>query len=482
MKAAADSPICDPNLLQGSMLGMKRRQFAGVFGGVLVFWCVATRVVGQQWVVAPDGVQPAPIPVPVVAPMPPDPPAEKETLENAWEIALHNDQRVDASRWNISAARSTLEAARAEQLPALKFGADYYALSDQPSFALNLPAPLPSNLPFMNRDSVGFQAVVSQPLYTFGRISSGINAADEAVNANRADYCRTWLDVKMNVAEIYVTTLRVTRLVEVFDSKLVSLDAHTKDVAGFFEKGLVARNDLLAAQVAMADARQQAMQSHNALNVAKAAYNRALGRPLDSPVELAELDCGVVVEDVEQLTQTALQLRPEIAGLSSQARALREQAASVQAKNAPQVGLQGGYLYQQNQYVDPNGVAGVMLGVEWTPLDSGRISNQASALREKAESTIRLRKDAESMIALDVRQKWLDLQTARQRLEVARQATVQADENLRVARDRYQQQVGTNTEVLDAETLRVQAYTNAYNSSYESVLAELRLRRAVGNL
>jgi outer membrane protein len=216
--------------------------------------------------------------------------------------------------------------------------------------------------------------------------------------------------------------------------------------------------------------------------VAKAAYNRALGRPLDEPVNLAELDSGNVIEDVGQLTQTALQLRPEIAGLSSQARALREQAASVRAKNAPQVGLQGGYLYQQNQYVDPNGVAGVVLGVEWTPLDSGRVSHQASALSEKAEATIRLRKDVESMIALDVRQKWLDLQTARNRVEVARQATVQADENLRVARDRYQHQVGTNTEVLDAETLRVQAYTNAYNSSYESVLAELRLRRAVGNL
>ena len=63
---------------------------------------------------------------------------------------------------------------------------------------------------------------------------------------------------------------------------------------------------------------------------------------------------------------------------------------------------------------------------------------------------------------------------------VARQTTAQADENLRVARDRYQHQVGTNTEVLDAETLRIQAYTNLYDSTYQAVLASLRLRRAVG--
>jgi len=42
--------------------------------------------------------------------------------------------------------------------------------------------------------------------------------------------------------------------------------------------------------------------------------------------------------------------------------------------------------------------------------------------------------------------------------------------------------VGTNTEVLDAETLRLQAYVNFYNSSYDALLADLRLRRAIGNL
>jgi outer membrane protein TolC len=146
------------------------------------------------------------------------------------------------------------------------------------------------------------------------------------------------------------------------------------------------------------------------------------------------------------------------------------------------LGVQGGYLYQENQYVDPNGLAVAVLGVQWNAIDMGRSSNQAAALSDQAEAVLRLRRDAQSLIALEVRQKWLDLQTARQRVDVTRQATAQAEENLRVARDRYQQQVGTNTEVLDAETLRVQTYTNFYNSSFEAVLAGLRLRRAVGNL
>ena len=408
-----------------------------------------------------------------------------ETLEDAWRAALASDQRLEASQWNLSAAQSTWSAAKAERYPSLKLGTDYYVLSDQPRVSMDLPPlpfPMPNSFPIVDRESFGVQAYVSQPIYTFGRISSGIAAAQHGVQANEAEVSRTRLDVKMNVAEIYVTVLRAGRLIEVAEARAVSLAGHNKDVTNLFDKGLVSRNDLLAAQVAWADARQQAMQARNGLRVAHAAYNRALGRSLTEPVMLAELQDEGGLGDVEELTGTAMQLRPELAGLAAQTRALQEQSASLRAKKAPQISVLGGYLFQENQQISPNGLAGAVLLMQWNPIDCGRVGNQAASLDEKAEAMIRLRRDAETMVALEVRQKWLDLQTARERVDVTRQATTQADENLRVVRDRYQHQVGTNTEVLDAETLRVQAYTNFYNSSYEAVLARLRLRRAIGDL
>jgi outer membrane protein TolC len=408
--------------------------------------------------------------------------AASETLEDAWLVALRGDQRFDASRWNYSAAESGLAAARAEYLPSLSLGADYLMLSQQPTFNLNLPPLPPVGMPLADRDSGGAHGLVTQPLFTSGRISSGVNAAEAGVRANEAEVNRTKLEIKINVAEIYVTVLRAIRIAEVAESKVASLTAHNRVVTDHFEKGVVSKNDLLAAQVALADAQQQALEARNGLEVARSAYNRALSRDLATPVTLTELQDKGESDDLFELTRCAMQLRPEIAGLSAQATALREQSASLQAKKAPQVALQGGYIYQGNSYIDPNGIGVVAVGVEWTAFDSGRIRNQADALARRAEALLHMRKDVESQIALEVRQKWLDLQTARQRVQVAHQATAQADENLRVARDRYEQQVGTNTEVLDAETLRVQAYTNFYNSTYQAVFAGLRLRRAVGNL
>ncbi len=138
-----------------------------------------------------------------------------ETLDDAFRTALASDQRVEAGQWNVSSAESTWAAARAQRMPSLTLGADYYALSDQPAVQVNLaPLPIVVQQPFMNRDSAGFQGIVTQPIYTSGRISSGIDAAHSSIHAHQADLCRTMLDVKMNVAESFVAVLRATRLVE----------------------------------------------------------------------------------------------------------------------------------------------------------------------------------------------------------------------------------------------------------------------------
>ena len=451
----------------------------GVLPALAVVWAILAQEEGPVVQVS-RAAETASVPASqVMAPVPIGP---QETLEDAWRMALATDQRLEASQWNLSSATRSVEAAQAEMYPSATLGADYLVISQELAFKLPPSAVLPSRLPFFQQASGGFHALVTQPLYTSGRISNGINAAEAGVAANQADVQRTQLDVKMNVAEIYISVLRAIRLVEVANNKVTSLAAHAQDVEALHNKGVVAKTDLLAARVALADAQQQLLQARNGLEITRAMYNRALGRPLTEPVNVANLRDEDGTGDVEQLTRQAIQCRPEVAQLSAQACELRAQAASTEAKKGPQVAVMGGYLYQQDRYIDPNGVAGVGVGVEWNVFDAGRVCNQSAALFQKAEAVIRMRMDLESRIALEVRQKWLDLQTARERINVARQATVQAEENLRTVRDRYRQQIGTNTEVLDADTLLVQAYSNFYNSSYEAVLARMRLCRAVGTL
>jgi outer membrane protein TolC len=103
-------------------------------------------------------------------------------------------------------------------------------------------------------------------------------------------------------------------------------------------------------------------------------------------------------------------------------------------------------------------------------------------LLQKAEAITEVRKDTASLISLQVRQASLDIDEAYKRIDVTREALSQSEENLKVAKDRYREGVGTNTEVLDAETLRTRSYSNHYNAVYDAVLAGIRLKYVTGEL
>jgi len=407
-----------------------------------------------------------------------------ETLDEAWAAALKADLLLQARQWEVSSAERSLRASQAERWPTAKVSGSYTVRSDEPAFRFHFPAiPVPTDtFPFAQRENLALGANVNLPLYTGGRIRHGIAAAEDDVTAAALARDVAEADLKMRVAEHYVEVLRSQRDLAVVQSTVRSLQGHMRDVELLFRHQQVPPNDLLAARVAESNARQDAMRAENRLDVRRAAYNRQLGRPLDTPVHLAESPPELPDADLTALTGRARRNRAEIARLAARAKALRHQAAAARAGSWPQVQLRGEYTYEENRFLEPEGIAAAGVGVDWKLFDGGRDRHRAAALSQKAEALLRMQADLESRIGLEVRQAWLDVQETRRRVQVTRQAVQQADENLRVSRQRYALGAGTNTEVLDAEALRTETYRNHHAATYELLLAVLRLRRATGDL
>jgi outer membrane protein TolC len=124
----------------------------------------------------------------------------------------------------------------------------------------------------------------------------------------------------------------------------------------------------------------------------------------------------------------------------------------------------------------------ITLGAKWNLFDGGVAGHRASAVERQAAALSQQRDELASIIALQVRQTWLDVQETRKRLAVTQSAIAQAEENLLVARDRYANGLATHTEVLDAETLRTGSESNHANALFDAALAGLRLKRATGEL
>ena len=405
-----------------------------------------------------------------------------ETLDDAWEVALATDHSLRAAHWKTESAEQNFAAARAQRMPSLTVDGGYNA-KNNPSVVniseLGLPV---GQFPADEKQSFSYGANISLPLYTSGKISHGIDAANHGVEAEQLHEATAIQDLKMNVAAAYIAVLRMRRAYTTAESHVVSLEAHARDTENLFKQGLTDKNALLSARVALADAKQQALQAKNDVDIAGATYNRQLGRELSLAVDPEEIEPVGTDLALPDLTRRALMQRPAVLALSRQAEALREQAAAERAGKGPQAKLSGGYNYDENRYQVNEGVWSVNLGIEWELFDGGAINHRSTAIARQADALMETRDDLQSRIELEVREAWLELHESRQRTEVTRQAVAQADENLKVARNLFKAGMATHTQVLDAERLRTTTYSNHDNATYDHVLAGLRLRRTLGEL
>ncbi len=411
--------------------------------------------------------------------------ANAETLDDAWSQALQRDLGLAATRGQAEAAEFDAAAARAQRWPMLAVGGSYTKLDDSPAFDFSFTG-LPLTAPdmFHNGEVVLGAATISVPLFTSGRISSSVRAAEAQSQGAGAAASGAAADLKLAVADAYVGVLRAQKALAVADSNVASLESLVSDVTNMFDRELVPKNDLLAVQVALADATQARLRAANALEVARAIYNRRLGEPLDRPVELVESlpELQPLPAEIDALVAEALQRRTELAALDRQAEAYHEMAKGERSRVLPQLTLTGGYNYLQNQFLDDEEFLSAGVGFQWALFDGGQSRKRAAALDRNGRATEDQRRDTETLVALQVRQVWLSLAEAQSRVKLSGTAAEQSEENLRIAREQYGAGLGTQTQLLQAETLRVQALTNRDNAILDAGLARIRLARAIGSL
>lgn len=403
-----------------------------------------------------------------------------ETLEAAWAIALDNNHQIKAAQADTSASEQQLQSAQGQRLPELNVSTGYTQYNQTPAAKATFNGDT-TQFNVSQAGSAKAQAIVSVPVYTSGRISNNIGAAESSLQAAQQQQETTELNLKMRVAEAYIEVLRTESAVKVATSHVESLVADTNSVKDRFEQGMIARNDVLAASVELANAEQQLIKVNHQLDNAKTTYNRLLDRNLTAEVSLDSHLPDLPAGTLDELTHNALKQRPELSALNSRIESLQQQAESVNANRLPQVNVNGGYQYQQNRYQAHEGLWVAGINMDWKLFD-GSTGHKTDALKSQAIALKEQRDDLTSLMALEVRQAWLEIEETQKRLATAKKTIDQADENLKVATDRYQQGLTIHTEVLAAENLRLTSHDNLSNAQFDVALARLRLRRAVGIL
>ncbi|MGE5283980.1 MAG: TolC family protein, partial [Actinomycetota bacterium] len=271
----------------------------------------------------------------------------------------------------------------------------------------------------------------------------------------------------------------------VAEESLATAVDHLRVAKDRFEAGTVARNDVLAADVQVANAEAALITAEVRVEISRSRLALRMGYRGDRSMTPAPGPYPVPTGEVPPLSESLRAAFGKRDELRAQGAAIREGEAAADTARAeftPTLFGLGGYSYEANDLNPHRGVYSILLGGK-VNLFSG-FADEAS-LRQSRLTVGRRRETLEKLrdeIALEVKAAHLLVAEADKRKAVAEAAVVNAEENLRIQDERYREGMAISTEVLDAQTLFTRAKVDRQNAVYDLAEARYRLLAARGEL
>ncbi|MCG6538297.1 MAG: TolC family protein, partial [Syntrophales bacterium LBB04] len=116
----------------------------------------------------------------------------------------------------------------------------------------------------------------------------------------------------------------------------------------------------------------------------------------------------------------------------------------------------------------------------WSIWEGGRSKSRLEASESREKQLLDAYRNTQNQIILELKEAWLRFREAQQQIPTARKAVTQAEENLRITKERYKEQVARAAEVIDAQTISTRAQTDYYNALGDYHISLAGLERAMG--
>lgn len=322
---------------------------------------------------------------------------------------------------------------------------------------------------------------ITQTLYDFGRTDARYARARVTREATRFSYKSQEQELFLQTVASYFRILQGQKLLQAADEEVTQMTDHLRIAQNLFEQGVVTRNDLLQAEVRLASSRQRRLEVANRLDNAWLDMNNQIGEPPEARKELVE-ETQIDLPDLNKPAQEAVALRAETRAQRKLLEASELEVKETRTGFFPELYAKLGLDYVQNDKVKEQTIMAATVGLKVNLFDGyATTSRYRQAIKNRSRSEERLRQ-LESDLALEYRTAVNDARVAKQRIALTDTSIRQGEENLRINKDRYQEQVGTATDVIDAQTLLTQVRTEQYQALFDYEVALAKVKRARGEL
>ncbi|MBZ5569063.1 MAG: TolC family protein [Acidobacteriia bacterium] len=416
------------------------------------------------------------------------------TLAQAVTTALEKNPARKAAGFEKNAATADIKLARSALFPQIKFTEAYergndpvfvfggrlrqqrFSASDFALNRLNTPTPFGN---FATRFSGGWQ------LFDSGVSWLRLRQARRMDGVAQRKLQRGDQELVMRVVKAYAGLLLAVKQQHVAEEALKTSQSILDRSRAQVQAGMAVESDLLSAQVNHAARQEELILARNAVALARAQLNLEMGISPDTPFEPADLlaEKPLPVASLDELEKRALEQRPDLRGLTMRQAVQADGVRAAKASFGPRLNVIADWQLDNPQFAGGGGnnwMAGFELQVD--VFDGG--AKRARLAREHAlKSRIdALHEAAANDIRLEVRRAYLDFDTARQQVEVARAAAGQAQESLRIGQNRYEAGLSTITDLLRMQEAALRAQTDSWQSLYRLQTSYAGLELATGAL
>ncbi|PZR22224.1 MAG: TolC family protein [Citrobacter freundii] len=409
-------------------------------------------------------------------------------LPEAIELSIKNSHQLKNSEAKIEEATAALKEAVDKKLPNASISGSYLWLNspniDMKTKQDNSGGGSTEETPKVHQVMYGL-ANVSMPVYQGGRIRYGIESSKLLAEAAKLDADVQKDEVIQNTVEAYFNLYKASEQVKLVKESLAQSQQRVKEFSDLEKNGLLARNDLLKAQLQASNKELALVDAQNNYQLATVNMDLLLGLPESTQLQLdtAIVDQPAQLDALDTYVQSALTNRKEISSLDLKKKSADFNVKSSKAEQYPSLNLTGGYVAANipNLLTVTNAV-NLGVGVSY---DIGSLwKNKAKVQQSEARVKQLVANEGllNDQVRLEVNKNYLDVLSNQKKIQVYQKAIEQAEENYRITKNKYDNSLATTTDLLDADVAQLEAKVNYVYAKADAIVKYNDLLKAAGML